>query len=127
MLVCYDKDKSELTYAGAYNSLYLIRNGELIETKADRVAIGHDEKTKYTSHSTKILKGDTIYLFSDGYADQFGGGKRKKFMTANFKRLLISIQQNNINEQCRIIEEKHNEWKGKLEQVDDILVIGRRF
>ena len=81
----------------------------------------------FTHHEIKLEKGDTIYIFSDGYADQFGGPKGKKFMYKPFKNLLLSIQDKNMDDQREILEQRFNEWKGDLEQVDDVCVIGVRI
>jgi serine phosphatase RsbU (regulator of sigma subunit) len=128
-LISYDKNTSELEYAGAYNPLYLLRSEELTEIKADRFAIGKSDETKkhFTNHSLKIEKGDTIYIFSDGYADQFGGENEKKFKTAPLKRLLISIQDKSMEEQKEILDRTIENWRGNIDQIDDILFIGRRF
>ena len=122
-----DKENLELEYSGANNPLYIIRNNELIETKANKMAIGsyyfRDEKL-FNNHKIKLRKGDVIYLFTDGYADQFGGPKGKKFMYGKFKKLLIEIHQKEVSEQKEILITEFNKWKGNLEQVDDICVIG---
>ncbi|HIA37699.1 MAG TPA: serine/threonine protein phosphatase, partial [Flavobacteriales bacterium] len=113
----------------AYNPLLLIRKGEILETKADKQPVGFHtgEQKPFTHHEIKLEKGDAVYLFSDGYPDQFGGPKDKKFMMKNFKKLLLSIQDKTMNEQKTILEETMAEWKGDTEQVDDILVMGVRF
>jgi len=128
-----------LKYAGANNPLWVVRpisnniehqalNYELIEIKPDKQPIGkHFKNLSFTSHSIELKKRDTIYIFSDGYADQFGGPKGKKFMYKPFKKLLLSIQDKNMNEQKKILEQRFNDWKGELEQVDDICVIGVRI
>ncbi len=120
-------EQNKLEYAGANNSLYLIRNNELIETKADKQPIGkYHEHKPFTNHVIELQKGDTIYLFSDGYADQFGGKKGKKFMYKPFKRLLTEIHQLPMEEQKKRLIDSFNNWKGTLEQVDDICIIGLR-
>ena len=128
-VLCSWDQNGKLEYALAYNPFFLIRNGELIETKADKYPVGfHTGAQKpFTHHELKLEKGDTVYLFSDGYPDQFGGKKDKKFMMKNFKKLLLSIQDKTMNEQKTILEETMAEWKGDTEQVDDILVMGVRF
>jgi phosphoserine phosphatase RsbU/P len=122
--------KMELQYAGANNPIYIIRNKELIEIKADKKAIGADvenaEIKTFTNHLFSLKKGDGIYLFTDGYADQFGGPLGKKFKYKQFQDLLIEIQDKTIYEQKHILNSHHEQWKGSLEQVDDILVIGVR-
>jgi len=129
-LVSYDKKNKTLEYAGAYNPLIIIRNGEIIETKANRFAIGRSiskEKREFTNHKFKIQKGDTVYIFSDGYADQFGGPDNKKFRKKNMLALLQSIQDIDIKQHGKELEKSFFEWKGDLEQIDDIIFIGRRF
>lgn len=123
------KNKNVLEYAGAYNPLYLIRNGELIEYKADRMPVGiyHIEKETFTNNEIEIRKNDIIYIFSDGYADQFGGPAQTKFKSANVKKLLLEIYEKPLEEQKQILDERFAKWKGKLEQVDDVIFIGVRF
>ncbi len=130
-LICFHRDKMLLEVAGAYNPIYLIRNGELIETKTDRFAIGRSvgelEKKNFTNHEIKLQKGDTIYMFSDGYADQFGGQSGKKFKSGPMKELLLNLQEKTIEEQYSILNSTIEAWRGDIEQIDDILVIGRKF
>jgi serine phosphatase RsbU (regulator of sigma subunit) len=123
------KKKKILEYAGAYNPLYLIRDGELQEYKADRMPIGIYlvEKSSFTNNKIKIKKGDVIYIFSDGYADQFGGPAQTKFKTVNIKKLLLEINNKPMNEQKQILVDRFNKWKGKLNQIDDVIFIGIRF
>lgn len=117
-----------LHYAGANNSMYLIRNGELKEIKADKQPIGkYSFRKNFTNNSFPLQKGDTVYLFSDGYADQFGGPKGKKFKYARFEKLLTSIQQEPMAKQREILENTIEEWKGALEQVDDICILAIRI
>jgi len=119
---------NELKYAGAYNPLWIIRNGELIEFKADKQPIGKfDHTDPYKTSSFTLEKKDSIYMFSDGYADQFGGEKGKKFKTKKFIELLISIQDKTMDEQGQILDDAFEEWKGTLEQIDDVCVIGVRI
>ena len=118
-------EKDVLHYAGAHNPLWIIKNGELIETKADKQPIGKFENAKpFTTHQIQLQKNDLIYIFSDGFADQFGGGKGKKFKTKSFKDLLISLHHLPIDEQKEIIEDTFDKWKGNIEQLDDVCVIG---
>jgi ligand-binding sensor domain-containing protein/serine phosphatase RsbU (regulator of sigma subunit) len=129
-LISYHKNNSLLEYSGAYNPIYLIRNGELIETKGNRFAIGRSETSHekiFTNHEIKIKRGDTIYIFSDGYADQFGGESGKKFKTAPMKELLLNLQDKSMEEQHSILDSTIEAWRGDIEQIDDILIIGRRF
>ena len=105
--------------------LWIIRNGEIIETKADKQPIGQfDNPEPYKTHSFNLEDGDSIYIFSDGYVDQFGGEKEKKFKTKAFRNLLLSIQEKTMEEQKTIIDEAFENWKGNLEQIDDVCVIG---
>ncbi|MDF1673439.1 MAG: tetratricopeptide repeat protein [Vicingaceae bacterium] len=117
-----------LSFSGANNPLYIIRNGKLIETKGDKQPIGKAYDVKpFTTHKIQLEKGDTIYTLSDGYPDQFGGNKGKKFKYQQFKNFLISIQQYDMEKQKELIAEKFNAWKGGLEQIDDVLVLGIRI
>lgn len=117
-----------LTYAGANNPLWIVREGELLETKADKQPIGEFENTKpLNTHRIEMQSGDAVYLFSDGYADQFGGEKGKKFKSANLKRLLVSIADDKMTNQRDTLKSTLEQWKGDMEQVDDICVMGVRF
>ena len=128
-VLCSWNKNGTLEYSLAYNPLLLIRNGEILETKADKQPVGFHTKEQmpFTHHELKLEKGDTIYLFSDGYADQFGGKRNKKFMMKKFKKLLLSIQDKTMNEQKASLETTMAKWKSDTEQVDDILVMGVRF
>lgn len=117
-----------LQYAGANNSLYIVRNGVLLETKADKQPIGAYETDKsFQNHEIELQKGDMVYLFSDGFADQFGGPKGKKFNYKQFKQLLIDVSALPVDEQQKVLFENHNEWKGSQEQLDDICIMGVRI
>lgn len=99
-----------------------------IEVKADKQPIGkYDNPKPYTTHTIELNEGDSFYIFSDGYADQFGGEKGKKFKAANFKNLLLSIQSEPMERQRIIIDEAFEKWKGEIEQLDDVCVIGVRM
>jgi len=121
--------KMQLRYSGANIPLYIIRDNNLQEYKADRMPIGIHGKAviPFNSHDIDIRKGDTIYTFSDGYADQFGGQKGKKFKYAEFRVLINNIHDKPMNEQAAILENAHNEWRGDFKQIDDILLIGMRI
>ncbi len=117
----------KLDFAGANNPLYIVRNNTLIELKAHKqpITASNDSHPKpFVNQTFDIQKGDCIYIFTDGYADQFGGPKGKKFMYKKFKELLASLQDNSMEEQEKILYNTFKDWKGKLEQVDDVLVIG---
>ena len=126
-LCAFNKQMTNLEYAGANRPLWIIRNGStaIEETKATKTAIGGltDDKQEFTKHKIEIQKGDTIYLCSDGYADQFGSND-KKLMTKKFKEILLSIQNKTMNEQKTVLDTTIENWKGAMEQTDDILVIG---
>jgi len=115
-----------IEFAGAFNSLYLIHEGQLTEIRADRMPIGLYGKLEniFTSKILKYSSGDSIYMFSDGYSDQFGGSDDSKFKNKNLKNLLIRISGKTMEEQERIIDETHLNWKGSNYQVDDILIVG---
>ncbi len=120
-------DGNKLQYAGANNPLWIIRDSEVLETKSNKQPIGiFDNPLPYTTHSFDLIKGDTVYIFSDGYVDQFGGEKGKKFKAKTFKDLLLSIQEKSMEEQKLIIDNTFESWRGDLEQIDDVCVIGVR-
>ncbi|NOQ26609.1 MAG: SpoIIE family protein phosphatase [Bacteroidales bacterium] len=125
-LCIIDNDNRKLQYAGANNPLYLLREKELTETKGDRMPVGiHINFNKpFTNHIIDLESNDQVYLFSDGYADQFGGPMGKKFRYKQFKELLISINHEPMNIQKEILNNVHDKWRGTLEQIDDILVFG---
>ena len=121
-----DYKNLELEYAGAHNSLNLIRNGVLTETKANQRSIGISitSAVQFRNHKIKLEKGDCVYIFSDGYADQFGGKLNQKFFYQPFRELLVDIHQLSMEEQRLKLEKTISEWKGEREQTDDMLVIG---
>jgi serine phosphatase RsbU (regulator of sigma subunit) len=125
----FKPDSGEIQYAGANNPLYRIRDKELEEIRPDKMPIGISgrEELSFTNHIVKTLPGDIIYLFSDGFADQFGGPMGKKFKYKPFKELLLEIHQAPMMEQKEILQAELEKWKGDLEQVDDILIMGVRF
>jgi serine phosphatase RsbU (regulator of sigma subunit)/Tfp pilus assembly protein PilF len=128
-LCIIDTDNLTMQYSGAYNPLYLIRNENLISLKADRMPIGihYIEKESFTNHEIDIVKGDTIYVFTDGYVDQFGGPNARKFKLLPFKEMLLKIKDLPMEEQKRRLEEQFYLWKGDSEQIDDVLVMGIRI
>ncbi len=131
----FNKDTMKLQFAGANNSLYLVRNGKLKEYTADKMPIGISPRAgkSFTNQEFKVQKEDTIYLFSDGFADQFGGEHNKKYRSSGFKNFLLSIQDNIMYDQKLILEQNINEWMGwtgqysRQDQVDDITVMGIKF
>ncbi len=118
----------KLQWAGANNPLWIIREGELIEYKPDKQPIGKFTDAKsFTTKTMELQKGDTLYIFTDGYQDQFGGEKGKKFKAANLKQLLLPIQHENMDRQCHLLAEAFEKWREGFEQVDDVCVIGVRL
>lgn len=129
-LCCWNQKTNVLEYAGAYNPIYIFRDGELIEVKGDRFPVGAfvgEEIRQFSNHEIPLQKGDMIYVFSDGYADQFGGPNGKKFMIRRFRSLLTDIHKESVDRQYDLIAKQLKNWKGNLEQVDDIVVMGVRI
>jgi serine phosphatase RsbU (regulator of sigma subunit) len=124
-LCVIDKKKKKIEYAGAFFPLYLIRDDSLIEIKGDKIIIGmNPEGLSYTRHEFDLRKDDIIYIFSDGYVDQFGGTENKKFMYRRFRYLLLTIHRFPVNDQKSILEENIKTWMNGNSQIDDIMVIG---
>lgn len=120
----------ELQFAGAYNPLFIMRGNEFIEVKGENIAIGSYtaiQQQFYTNHKLQLQKGDTLYIFSDGYVDQFGGPDGKKFKQSQFKTMIASLTTVPMDQQKIIIEKSIDQWRGVMQQVDDILVIGVRI
>jgi tetratricopeptide (TPR) repeat protein len=132
-LCVWDKNTNKLSYSGANNPLWIYRKQnndyELIEHKADKQPVGlySGDLKPFSTTQIDLQEGDTIYTFSDGFADQFGGDKGKKLKTANFKKLLLSVQTETMQQQKETIDNLFEEWKGDLEQIDDVCVIGVRI
>lgn len=124
-LICYDQSLNQFTFSGAHNSLIYIKKGELNSVSADKQPIGaYDHKKPFTQ---KVLNGsdiDSLYLFSDGYPDQFGGPKNKKFSKKRFKQLLLDIEKQPMVEQREILLKNFSSWRGDLEQIDDVTIVG---
>lgn len=125
-IISIDKRTSLMEFAGAMNPMYIIRDGRIIELKPDRMPVGYydNEDRSFSSSKVAIKDGDQIYMFSDGYYDQFGGTEGLKMKTQKFKEILLDCCHKSNNEQIAILEREFNNWKGKHEQVDDILIIG---
>lgn len=148
-ICCIDYQQQLLHFAGAYNPMYLVRTREislielnaepmkpsmnagpfaLYEIKADRQPIGaFEDRKKFNTHTFQLQKGDSLYIFSDGYADQFGGPQKKKFMYSQLKNLLLSIQHQSMENQRNALNQAFEKWKGNYEQVDDVCIIGIRI
>ncbi len=127
-LAAIDFENMQLQYAGAHNALYIVRDKQLTELKPDKLAIAVDSEhwvqRAFTNHVFDLKKGDCLYLFTDGFADQFGGPKGKKFTYKRFQELLLDIHQLTMDEQNKILTKTITEWKGSVTQTDDNLVIG---
>lgn len=122
-----DLTNMKLEWAGAFNSLYLVRNKELTEYKADKmpVAIHVNDHQSFTNHEIQLEAGDTFYMFSDGFSDQFGGPDGRKFMSKKFKQFLVDINELPMEEQKEKLNKAHMDWRGDTyEQIDDIIVFG---
>jgi len=136
-LIVIDMEKKELTFAGAKNSLWIIQNDEMTEIRGDVVSIGGwqpDQHYQFTTHTFSIDSSTSIYMASDGYQDQFGGPKGKKFMRRKLRELFKEIYHKPMEEQHRIIDSTMKEWMSfpaanaaQHDQVDDMLVVGVRF
>lgn len=124
-------EQTILEYAGAFNPLYIIRGNSIIEIKGDRNSVGvyhdEDEIRVFNNHVLPIQDQDLIYIFTDGFADQFGGPEEKKYKYRRFRHLLLALHQLPMNKQEEFLKKSILEWKGKLDQVDDILVMGIRI
>ena len=131
MSICaYDQNLKQLTFSGAMNFGYLVQNNELTELEADIIGIGgmmrpeRLEKFKFQEQTLSLSTGDMVYLFSDGYMDQFGGSENKKFNLTQFKELLKKVSSMSVEDQKSEIDKAFVKWKGATPQIDDVLVIG---
>jgi serine phosphatase RsbU (regulator of sigma subunit) len=121
-----DRSRSRLQFSGANNNLFLIRSNELFEYQADRMPIGMHEQvdTCFNSTDIKIKQGDKFYMYSDGYADQFGGPNRRKYKISALKTFLLSINKLPLQRQKYKLLQEFNNWKGANPQIDDVLILG---
>jgi len=123
-----DFEKNILWYAGANNPLYLVRNGELTHYRADRMPVAiHYKMEPFTLHKIDLQKGDAFYIFSDGYADQFGGPQQKKFMSLQLRETLVAMAGKPMLQQGERLNEIFEEWRGGSPQIDDVTLIGIRY
>jgi serine phosphatase RsbU (regulator of sigma subunit) len=130
MALCvFNPRTQELQFAGANNPLYHVRNKILTEIKADKMPVGINaiEEDSFTNHTLQLKPGDTVYIFSDGYADQFGGPMNKKFKYGPMKELLIRISDRSMEDQKSELDRVIEKWRGNESQVDDILIFGIKF
>jgi serine phosphatase RsbU (regulator of sigma subunit) len=127
-MVIIDPECRTLNFAGANRPLFLVREEELITIKGDKQPIGvHWEEREFTDRMLELREGDQIYLFTDGFVDQFGGEARKKFKTRKFRNLLLSLRNEPMSIQKKVIEEAFLNWRGRHEQIDDVCVMGLRI
>ncbi|HRS19482.1 MAG TPA: SpoIIE family protein phosphatase, partial [Bacteroidales bacterium] len=128
MSICvFHKTKGILEYAGAFNPLYIIRDGKIMTIKGDRFSVGlgnEHEDVPFKNHIIKVQKGDTFYLFTDGYADQFGWQTGKKMKFRRFRHIILSVYKLPFTKQVKALRDALQDWKGDLEQIDDILIVG---
>ncbi|MBL7896340.1 MAG: SpoIIE family protein phosphatase [Bacteroidia bacterium] len=125
-LCVFDFKQMKLSVAAAHNPVWVVRNKQLIEIKPDKMPVGKHEfqDREFTLHEMEIQKGDLIYTLSDGFPDQFGGAKGKKFMTKNLRQLIVNNSSLSLAEQKTVLEKSLSEWAGQMEQVDDITIVG---
>ena len=128
ILLCIDKTTQTITYAAANNEPILIHNKTIVELQKDKMPVGKGENTSsFTSYTLQLQKGDSLYLYTDGYADQFGGPKGKKFKYKALHALFLSNIDKSCAEQKEVLDSTFENWRGNLEQVDDVCVIGIKF
>ncbi|MFI5150967.1 MAG: two-component regulator propeller domain-containing protein, partial [Bacteroidia bacterium] len=129
VLCCYDFDAMSLHFAGANNAIWLWRKGVLTHYKGDKMPVGkyHDETKSFTLHTIPLEKGDIVYSTTDGYPDQFGGPRGKKFKYKHLEEVILSYSRLPMKEQHKRLSEVFEDWKGKLEQIDDVTIIGIRI
>jgi len=127
-LLSFDLKNNSLQCAAANNPVWIVRNGQLIEIKADRMPIGKNDKDQlpFTLHTVLLKMGDMVYTFTDGFSDQFGGAYGKKFKSKQLQTLLLSIAAEPLEIQKQKLGAAFESWKGNHEQVDDVCVIGLR-
>lgn len=124
-----DYQNKTIEFTGAYNSLIIIRDQQLIELKGDKMPVGIHVRANepFTTKTETLQPNDMFYSFSDGFPDQIGGEKGRKFMIKKFKKLLLEIHEKNLSQQKEILQETIEAWKGENKQMDDILVMGLKI
>ncbi len=128
ILLCIDSKSKQYTYAAAHNKPIVISNGAIVEYHADKMPIGIGvREDEFTHNSLPLKKGDILYMYTDGYADQFGGPKGKKYKYKKLNELILNNHHLPMAEQRKIISDSFDDWKGTLEQIDDVCVIGIRI
>jgi len=129
MSVCViNRETKEMEFSGAFLPVYIIRDDNLIEIKGDKINVGQtfDEDVCFNKNKHKLRSGDLVYLFSDGYADQFGGPDNKKFMYRRLRHILLTISKYPLPDQKRILDETITSWMRDNEQIDDMMILGFR-
>ena len=129
-LCVFNRQQGVLEYSGAFNPMWMFRKDEFIEYDANKLPVGdyvENGKSEFKKVALKVQAGDVIYIFSDGYPDQFGGELGKKLKYSGFKKILTSIHHLSMSEQAKVLENEFYNWKGDLEQLDDVCVMGIRF
>jgi len=124
-----DKDRKEIFFSGANSTIYFIQGNKLTEYKGNRRAIGQDNEviTHFSRSKIKFESGDMLYLFTNGFADQFGGPENKRFRTTRLKNLIVNVHDLSLDDQKTQIIESFEKWKGNNEQIDDVLLLGIRL
>jgi len=129
-LCVIDKATQKMNFAGAFNSIYVIRNNEIEELIPDKQPVGayiEDNIKPFKNQYYQLMPNDCIYMFTDGYADQFGGERGKKFKYKQLQSLLLNVHTQSFTQQKLAVSKAINDWKGNFEQVDDILLLGYKF
>jgi serine phosphatase RsbU (regulator of sigma subunit) len=127
-LFAYRKHDGQLTYSAAYNAPVVVRNGECLSFEADKMPIGKGEKLQaFTTRELPLEPGDVVYAYTDGYPDQFGGEKGKKFKSKQLTELLTAISGESFQTQHDRLNDTFEAWRGPHEQIDDVTVLGVRF
>jgi serine phosphatase RsbU (regulator of sigma subunit) len=126
-ICCIDLENNKMEFAGANNPIFIVRNNNVIEITADKHPIGNfigENEFRFTNHVIDLFPNDRIYLSSDGYADQFGGPRGKKLKYTQFRDLLLENHGKPMKEQKELLDKMFEMWRGELEQIDDVCVIG---
>jgi len=129
-LIILEMEKGTMQFAGAFQPLYLIKNGnQLVEIPGDKmpIGVGAEEEISFKNHTIELTNGDLVYLFTDGYVDQFGGPDGKKFKYPPFRNLILNVCNYPMDRQKQLLVKNINAWKGNLPQLDDITIFGFRY
>jgi len=125
-LCLIDTSDNKVIFSGAYRPLYWVQQGQLTIINGDRQPIGgnhHGDERKFSCHQISFQPGDRLYLFSDGYVDQFGGPNNRKFLTSRFNKLIEQNQHLSLVTQAKLLEKTFTDWKGAEDQVDDVCML----